>query len=245
MDDELTLNEASELIGSMAETETEEASRRESAPSETAPEVSVEAEESAPAVDYQPQNLQEAQQAMYQADQFMAQEWEQIRQIESQLPRLKQTDRQAYERAVAEMTERRHALDNGIMMLNQYKTEFADNVKKHQESVLTAEKAALLRAIPEWSDPEQAKVGKAEVKSYLKRKGFSDAEIDGIADHRVIATAWQAMRAEQAAPRKPKAELPKRFRKKSAPSVEERLAKRNIRNMHSVEAAAERMRDLI
>lgn len=69
---------------------------------------------------------------------------------------------------------------------------------------LEAESAALVKAIPEWSDAEKAKTGKEGVKKALASFGFRDEEIGSIADSRVVALAHKAaqldsVRAELAA----------------------------------------------
>ena len=62
-----------------------------------------------------------------------------------------------------------------------------------QQQILQEESARLLEAIPEWSEPEQAKAGKSEIASYLKEYGFGDQELNNLIDHRSVVIARKAM----------------------------------------------------
>lgn len=60
----------------------------------------------------------------------------------------------------------------------QQRTQFAQFVQEQSQK--------LLEAIPEWADPEVAKVGKAELRAAAREYGFSDDELQNLYDHRTV-----------------------------------------------------------
>lgn len=63
---------------------------------------------------------------------------------------------------------------------------------------LEREQARLLtEAIPDWEDATKARAGKAEVAQFLKAAGYTDAEIQGVRDHRAVVMARKAMLYDQ------------------------------------------------
>lgn len=58
------------------------------------------------------------------------------------------------------------------------------------------EAEALERAIPEWKDPQAARRGKEQLASYLKSKGYTAQQINGVTDHRVVALAYNSTQGE-------------------------------------------------
>ena len=65
------------------------------------------------------------------------------------------------------------------------------------QAALSAQAEQLIRAIPEWSDAEKAKAGKADVIKFLRSSGFSDEEINNARDHRAVLMARKAMLYDQ------------------------------------------------
>lgn len=66
---------------------------------------------------------------------------------------------------------------------------------------LAQEAARLPELIPEWSDPKAAEAEMAEVRDTLKSVGFTDEEIGGVNDARLVkmlVTAHRAMKSEKA-----------------------------------------------
>jgi len=68
----------------------------------------------------------------------------------------------------------------------------ADEIKRYQGYV-RAEQDKLKAALPDWTDPEKAKVEAAKLRAHLKTYGFSDEEIGGVVDHRAVLLARDAM----------------------------------------------------
>lgn len=114
--------------------------------------------------------------------------------------------------------------------------EFQESVKAQQEQSrethqqrLVAEQAALLESLPEWRDSEKAKAEKAEVADYLISRGFSQEDVMGASDHRLILVAREAMlyrktQSNTDAARKKLAKVPKVL-KPGAPKPEQQRNK--------------------
>lgn len=70
-----------------------------------------------------------------------------------------------------------------------------------QAAMLENEHQALVKALPEWADGEKSSAEKKAIASDLKARGYSDAEIKNLADHRTVLLARDAMlyRQQQAA----------------------------------------------
>lgn len=70
---------------------------------------------------------------------------------------------------------------------------------QHQElqRALAQESQKLQQAIPDFADATKAATMKTEIVSYLQSKGFTEDEISGIYDHRLIGVAVDAMKSKQ------------------------------------------------
>jgi len=68
----------------------------------------------------------------------------------------------------------------------------AERWKQFQAHV-RAEQDKLKAAVPEWTDPEKAKVEAAKLRAHAKTYGFTDQEIDGVTDHRTLLLLRDAM----------------------------------------------------
>lgn len=90
-------------------------------------------------------------------------------------------------RSYREQTE---ALDAEAKLLRE-KAE-ADQ-KAEYRKVLQAERQALLDKIPDWKDPAKARAEKAAIIDYGRTVGFSEEELQGVADHRILILARKAM----------------------------------------------------
>ncbi len=62
---------------------------------------------------------------------------------------------------------------------------------------LQAQQDELLAKLPEWKDEAKAKTERTAIKDYLKSQGLEDAQIDNIADHRVVLLSRKAMLYDQ------------------------------------------------
>lgn len=105
----------------------------------------------------------------------------------------------------------------------------------------------LLDKLPEWKDEAKAKTEKADIKSWLGNNGFSEAEINSLADAKFVVAARKAMMYDrmvskaQAAAKKVQ-QAPQRVEKPStgsAPSMDRRSAAWNNHAKNgTVESAA-------
>lgn len=73
----------------------------------------------------------------------------------------------------------------------------ADNAKQYAHLV-EQEHAKLVAAIPEWSKPDKQKAEKAEMVQFAKGVGFTEQELAGITDHRVMLVLRAAMLHDKA-----------------------------------------------
>ena len=69
--------------------------------------------------------------------------------------------------------------------------------KEEQTKYLSSQKALLSDLIPDWRDSKKADVERAELRSFLKSSQFTDEEIGGIADARVVKLIRNAMLYEK------------------------------------------------
>lgn len=67
------------------------------------------------------------------------------------------------------------------------------------EQRLEREQKALFKAIPEWRNQEVADAERRELTDFLLNSGYSREEIEGVADHRAVVLARDAMRYRQQA----------------------------------------------
>jgi hypothetical protein len=65
----------------------------------------------------------------------------------------------------------------------------ADELK----ALSTRETQTLLRKMPGWRDEAAGKKAIAEMREYLAGMNFTDAEIDGMVDHRMVLVTWDAL----------------------------------------------------
>lgn len=71
--------------------------------------------------------------------------------------------------------------------------EQAEQIKSH----LRTQQDELLAKLPEWKDEAKAKADKAALTDYLKSQGLEDAQINNIADHRLVILSRKAMLYDQ------------------------------------------------
>jgi hypothetical protein len=78
-----------------------------------------------------------------------------------------------------------------------YQRTEAQAAQDRYQQVLAKEQEALLSALPDWRDPEKAKTEKGKLIDYLTAIGFGQQEIAGLADHRAVLLARNAMLYEE------------------------------------------------
>jgi len=97
--------------------------------------------------------------------------------------------------------------------LRQHEAEIAQQAQtaaaQAHAKYLRAEQDKLLAAIPEWSDPDQAKAEQAKLVAHAKSYGFTEQEVRAVSDHRALLLLRDAMRYRELhrapQPAKPKA----------------------------------------
>lgn len=89
--------------------------------------------------------------------------------------RTKEVMRERQEKALAIQAEQQR-----LAQLSQYEQQRA------MEEQLSAQKDALLAALPEWRDPKKAKAEKALVVESAKAAGFSEEDLKSVYDHRLV-----------------------------------------------------------
>ncbi len=76
-----------------------------------------------------------------------------------------------------------------------------EQAKAEQESSfrnhILSQREELLAKVPEWKDEAKMKAGVAEVKAYLLKAGYTEAEISSVHDHRAVLNVRKAMLYDQ------------------------------------------------
>lgn len=68
---------------------------------------------------------------------------------------------------------------------------------QQMRAFLQAQQEELLAKLPEWKDEAKAKVERSAIRDYLKSQGLDEAQIENIADHRVVLLSRKAMLYDQ------------------------------------------------
>lgn len=125
----------------------------------------------------------------------------QVKAIENQLAEYKKVDWQAlansdpmqYLTAHQQYQEVKETYQAHIDHLNQMQSQ-AQQVEQQQTAQRLAQEAqAMKQAIPEWKDATKATAEMNDVKQFLGKNGFNDAEIRSVMDHRHVVVARKAM----------------------------------------------------
>jgi hypothetical protein len=113
------------------------------------------------------------------------------------LSALKETDPMGYAIKVAEMTEREKQISavraERQKIEQQQQAQYAEALKAH----LASESEKLAAAIPELADKAKGEAIRAEIREYAKGLGYTDQDIQGIYDHRVVSQLYKSMKYEQ------------------------------------------------
>ncbi len=124
-----------------------------------------------------------------------------VKAIESELALYQNIDWQALadqdpQRAVKldlQMRDLQRKHSHAIGQVNEAGQHIQQKQTEQMQAALVVERQALLTAIPEWSDPVKVDKDKAEIKADLKSRGYSDADIEGLRDHKAVLLARDAM----------------------------------------------------
>lgn len=80
----------------------------------------------------------------------------------------------------------RQALEQLETALTRAKEEGQREFERAQQTVLARESQALRKAIPEWVDPQVAQNEQAQLVETAMANGFTQEEVDGLTDHRLV-----------------------------------------------------------
>lgn len=92
---------------------------------------------------------------------------------------------------------------------------YADMQKAHAD-LLETEKTKLLDVFPNWIDAEVAKKENADIRAFAKSQGFSDEEINGVTNHRLVKLLHNAMMYERTQQAKEKVKAKEKLEKVKA-----------------------------
>lgn len=119
--------------------------------------------------------------------------WEQLRATDPTQYAIAVADWNLYQRKAQEVSEAKRDADAKV---------YADRMKEGQE-FLARERESLIEKVPTWKDGKTANKELAAMVDYAKSHGYTDAELAGIADHRVLMMlrdAWQYDASRKAKP---------------------------------------------
>jgi len=114
------------------------------------------------------------------------------------LDALRQTDPAEYAARVADLNRQQQQLAAVQVERQRVQAEQAEEAAKQHSQYLAAERDRLLEVVPEWkADPTKAQAELQALRAAGAEYGFSDAELDQVADHRAILLLRDAMRYRQ------------------------------------------------
>jgi hypothetical protein len=103
-----------------------------------------------------------------------------------------------------EYLKQQHLANGRQAKLQEIQREQQELHSKHQaeqaaqmKAFLRTQQEELLAKLPEWKDPAKAKTEQAAIVDYLKSQGLEEAQINNIADHRVVLLSRKAMLYDQ------------------------------------------------
>ena len=114
---------------------------------------------------------------------------------------LRQENPAEYSALRAEFEDRRQAINkirtDALTEYQQWQEQEKERATGVRAEQLHNENQMLMEKIPEWRDAEKAGPEKANMVKYLVSQGFSEEDISGAADHRLIVLARKAMLYDQ------------------------------------------------
>lgn len=113
------------------------------------------------------------------------------------LSALRRDDPGEYAAKVADVDRRRREIDSlkNETLSSYQKTQEATShlMQAEHQKFLLQEQGALLEALPEWANPEKAQAEKVRMVQYLTGQGFTEQDVMGASDHRLVLLAHKAM----------------------------------------------------
>lgn len=155
--------------------------------------------------------------------------------------KLREDDPAEYAARHAEIRERRDRIE---LMKRDAVTSWQEAGAKTQAERLVqlrqhlqSEQSALLENLPEWRDDAKAKAEKAQLADYLLKRGFTQQDVMGASDHRLVLLARKAMLFDQGqakvdVAKKKLAKVPK-VMKPGAAKPQEQISRERLEHSHS------------
>ena len=72
--------------------------------------------------------------------------------------------------------------------------QFTESHQRFQSELLAKERESLFKAVPDWRDQKKFGQARTRILSYMAERGFSEAELSGLTDHRALLVAYDAAR---------------------------------------------------
>lgn len=92
---------------------------------------------------------------------------------------------------------RANAIQNHLTQVQAQQQQLAQQSQAQIAQALPKEREKMLDAVPEWRDQTKFQAARTELSSYARNRGFSDAEISNIFDHRIMLVLHDASRFAQ------------------------------------------------
>ena len=160
-------------------------------------------------------------------------------------PSLIETEPTVYMRQMAVYEQQQDALKQVFAAEQNARQQQQQRAAKDHQSYLQRERAALNDAIPEFRDEKAFGEFKSDAVKYLHSEGFTDEELNGLSDHRMMKVIRKAMQAEKIGKQRPVAQkaMEGKPRTMKAGARKGKGSRANAAAMESVNQAAKR-RDL-
>ncbi len=104
-----------------------------------------------------------------------------------------------------QISERQQQIQRGLQQVNAARTQEAEQAKQGQLQAVAGEREKLLAIRPEWKDPAKFRTALEGISKAGQYLGFTDAELQGITDHRTLVGLDLAAKALQLQASKPAA----------------------------------------
>jgi hypothetical protein len=88
-------------------------------------------------------------------------------------------------------------IQNALQQVEQAQQAHIAEAQKQQHQIALAERDKMLEHFPEWREPARFQAARTEMSSYAQQLGFTDADLNGITDHRVIRALHDASQASK------------------------------------------------
>lgn len=142
---------------------------------------------------------------------------------------LKVNDPLEYQQKYIDYQEHMGRLNQASQALAAQKQEYQKQQEVEQQRWLKQQSDELLSKLPAWSDESTKKADAQKIRSYAKKYGFSEDDVNGVTDHRIILMLNDARRYAELQESKP--EVTKKVRK--APKLVKSGARKSTATLNS------------